>query len=77
MFRPEVNEELCNGCGNCVVACPRVASELERVGHGFGSSASKARVESGLAKFEFECSGCGICLEVCGRDAIRLVRALS
>lgn len=52
--------ELCNGCGQCVKACPFDAFRPR-------GKKDKAAVDPR------KCYGCGICRSACARDAIRLV----
>ena len=52
-----VNPELCDGCGECVAACPYSAIEM---GEG----------KAGVNKAG--CKGCGGCVPVCPRDAVDL-----
>ncbi len=74
MFKVTVDKNRCNGCGNCVVACPFSASDSPRMGHGLGVPESTVRVVDGIMEFGGRCSGCGICLLVCPMDAIKLER---
>ena len=74
MFKVIIDKKKCNGCGNCVVACPHNASISPESGHGFGVSDSDCRVVNASAEFLGRCSGCGICIEVCPVDAIKLIR---
>jgi ferredoxin len=64
MFRSEyvarVDEERCNGCGECVKICPFEA---------FAPLKRKAKARVDLTK----CYGCGICRNSCAREAITLV----
>lgn len=52
---PQVNEELCIGCGKCVEICPTGAAALE-------GELSRIEVEA--------CVSCGQCMEVCPAGAI-------
>ncbi|UCF08060.1 MAG: CoB--CoM heterodisulfide reductase iron-sulfur subunit A family protein, partial [Thermoplasmata archaeon] len=54
-----VDEELCFGCGICVVNCPYNAVELNE-------EAAKAKVIAAL------CKGCGVCGATCPKHAISL-----
>ncbi|UCE36160.1 MAG: FAD-dependent oxidoreductase [Thermoplasmata archaeon] len=53
----QVDEELCFGCGICVLNCPYNAVELEE-------ETQKAKVVSAL------CKGCGVCGATCPKHAI-------
>jgi len=55
-----IDEELCNGCGNCIPNCAEQALELVETDDGL-----KAR----LVK-EFYCDGLGACLGACPTDAL-------
>jgi heterodisulfide reductase subunit A len=56
-----VNPELCDGCGECVAACPYAAIEMEEDQGKKVASVNRAG-----------CKGCGGCVPVCPRDAIDL-----
>ena len=53
-----IDEELCNGCGACVIPCAEGAIEMV---------AGKARV-----KDESLCDGAGFCLPICPTGALTL-----
>lgn len=55
----EINEELCNGCGQCIINCAEGALKLID---------GKARLVS-----EVYCDGLGACLGKCPVDAIRII----
>jgi Pyruvate/2-oxoacid:ferredoxin oxidoreductase delta subunit len=55
----EINEELCDGCGNCVPACAEGALKI---------TDGKARVVA-----DIYCDGLGACLGECPNDALRIV----
>ncbi len=58
----KINEELCNGCGNCIPACPEQAIQIIDTPNG-----PKAR----LVK-EFYCDGLGACLGACPTGALTI-----
>lgn len=51
-----IDEDACDGCGECVDECPTGAIELNDVAH----------VDADI------CDDCGLCVDVCPNDAIRL-----
>jgi NAD-dependent dihydropyrimidine dehydrogenase PreA subunit len=55
----EINEELCDGCGDCVISCAEGAIEIID---------GKAKV----MKEEF-CDGLGACLGTCHADALKII----
>ncbi len=57
-MRPEINQELCVGCGDCVTACP----------HGALSLAAPQRI----VLDEEKCAYCGDCEDLCPVGAIAL-----
>ncbi|MBI9016793.1 MAG: 4Fe-4S binding protein [Phycisphaerae bacterium] len=56
----EINEELCDGCGNCIPNCPEGALQVID---------GKARVVSDLA-----CDGLGACIGHCPTGAMKVVQ---
>ena len=50
-----VNQETCNGCGDCVDSCPLDAIEMKD---------GKAAVD------EDTCGDCGACVDVCPTESI-------
>ena len=80
-----VHEEVCSGCGNCVVACPvNVANDPHGSGRGFGPTNDKVifRVIDGKVKAANieECRRfgknrimCNACIDPCPTEAIEFV----
>lgn len=59
-YTAQVNEDLCNGCGECESRCQ------------FGA----ITVDAGVSRVELEkCMGCGVCTSHCTQEAIELVLA--
>ena len=56
MFQPEVDQEKCIGCGECIDICPNEVLEL------VDEKAEVVETE--------ECVGCESCVEVCEQEAI-------
>lgn len=59
----KINEELCDGCGNCVPGCPEQALQIVETSKG-----PKAR----LVK-DFYCDGLGACLGTCPTGALSII----
>jgi len=65
-FMPVVNEEECNGCGNCVSACPVEAMTLI-------SSNNPSKPKQKMARLNEDiCLGCGVCVRTCPKGCISL-----
>lgn len=62
-YMPEINNDNCTACGECIRVCPVEALE-------FGG----LKEESALQLKEDLCLGCGICIRHCSFDAIKLVK---
>lgn len=58
----QVNQERCNGCGNCVSICPSNAIRLE---------GGRAIIDEAL------CVGCQACMDACAQSAIAFVEVQS
>jgi ferredoxin len=58
----EIDEELCDGCGDCIISCPEQAIQIVET-----SSGPKAR----LVK-ELYCDGLGACMGACPRGALTI-----
>lgn len=73
----KINEELCQGCGNCIVVCPASALRDPSIAGGSGAEQEITfGVASGQVKIydpEF-CNGCGSCVRACGYGAIEIVQ---
>ena len=65
-FLPVVDEEVCNGCGKCVSACPVEAMTLVSANNPHHSKMKKAKVD------EQTCLGCGVCLRTCSHHGLSL-----
>jgi NAD-dependent dihydropyrimidine dehydrogenase PreA subunit len=59
----KIDEDLCNGCGNCIPACPEQALQIVETPKG-----PKARVVK-----EIYCDGLGACMGNCPTNALTLV----
>ncbi len=65
-FLPQVNEEVCNGCGKCVNVCPVEAMTLI-------SSNNPHKPKEKLARLNPDiCLGCGVCVRNCSHNALHL-----
>ncbi len=53
----EIDKEKCEGCGDCVSACPTSAIEMVE---------SKAQVKAD------DCADCGACVDACPKQAISM-----
>jgi len=60
--RPEIDEELCRGCGLCVRDCPADALELDR----------RSRDEFRLVLYHDRCAYCGQCETSCEFGALHI-----
>ena len=56
----KIDQELCNGCGECVDSCPVDCLRMDEAG-------SKATI-----RYPEECMLCGFCVVVCPEDAVQL-----
>ncbi|MFH1773370.1 MAG: 4Fe-4S dicluster domain-containing protein [Methanobacteriota archaeon] len=72
MFKLEVKEDICTGCGNCVVACPINALKAAEVSGGKGGG-KELKIEDGISHVISDaCNGCGVCIKSCAQKAILL-----
>lgn len=58
MFKPEVDNDKCIGCGECIDVCPSDVYEMQN--------------EKSVPVNADECIGCEACIEACEQDAITL-----
>jgi ferredoxin len=75
-FEFKIEEELCIGCGNCVVVCPVDAFNSPDIAGGKGVNLSElTRLVSGGRAIQVDaelCNGCGTCVISCPTDALIL-----
>jgi ferredoxin len=65
-FIPQIQEEVCNGCGKCVNTCPVEAMTLVSANDPHRPRLRKAKLD------EEVCLGCGVCTRVCPTNGIHL-----
>ncbi len=65
-FSPHVADELCNGCGKCVDACPVEAMTLVSANDPTKPHKRRAALDAGT------CLGCGVCTRVCPTNGLWL-----
>ena len=63
----KIDENLCNGCGNCIISCPEQAIQIVDTPNG-----KKARIVK-----ELYCDGLGACLGDCPENAITIEERLA
>lgn len=72
MFNLVVEEEICTGCGNCVVACPINALKVDEAFGGKGGGV-ELKIEDGITCVITDaCNGCGVCVVACSPRALSL-----
>lgn len=57
-WNPQIDPDVCTGCGECVIACPTDALELVE--------------DVAVVREPDACNYCGVCEEVCPEGAISL-----
>ena len=65
-FIPVISDQLCNGCGKCVNACPVEAMTLVSANDPHHPNRKKAVLS------EDRCLGCGVCVRTCSAKSILL-----
>ncbi|MEN8221659.1 MAG: 4Fe-4S dicluster domain-containing protein [Acidobacteriota bacterium] len=65
-FIPVVDEPECNGCGNCVSACPVEAMTLVSANDPQSPGKKVVRLNNDI------CLGCGVCVRTCPKGSISL-----
>jgi len=65
-FLPDIDAELCKGCGKCVAACPVEATHLVSANIPAKPKLKAARLDEDL------CLGCGVCVQACPEGGISL-----
>jgi heterodisulfide reductase subunit A len=69
-----IDEELCNGCGDCIQICPVEVYNRFDAGIGIRKAIYKPHpqtVPDIVIKDSEHCIECGLCYDICGREAIR------
>lgn len=78
---PEIDTDLCTGCGLCATRCPRSLIELRPKGpHGMRVYVACANREKGamaMKECKVSCIACGKCARACTHDAIRIENNLA
>ncbi len=69
-----VDEELCNGCGDCISICPVEVYNRFDAGVGVRKAIYKPHPQSVpdiVIRDAEHCIECGLCYDVCGREAVK------
>ncbi len=69
-----IDEELCNGCGDCIQICPVEVYNQFDAGIGVRKAIYKPHpqaIPDIVVKDNEHCIECGLCYDICGREAIR------
>ena len=65
-----INQNLCDGCGNCQKSCPINASLMKK--NEFNEKTAAIYVHNGKAHNGIGCDGCGVCFKTCHKAAISI-----
>jgi Pyruvate/2-oxoacid:ferredoxin oxidoreductase delta subunit len=66
-FIPQIIDDACTGCLNCVTVCPVEAMSLVSTNDPHHPKKKKARINTKI------CLGCGVCARICPEDCINLL----
>lgn len=66
-FIPNIDSEICTGCGKCVSICPVEAMTLISANDPKKLKSKKARLHKDI------CLGCGLCVRACKEDCLELI----
>ena len=73
VYSLKIDEELCNGCGCCVIICPIHASKIDSGIPEYEDFIIQVKNGMAFVLNSELCDGCGDCLEICPQDAIELI----
>lgn len=78
---PEIDTDLCTGCGVCVARCPRSLIELRPKGprgmRVYVACANREKGAAAMKECKVSCIACGKCARSCTHDAIRVENNLA